>query len=375
MNLEQDLSEALHGAFDPARPSPDLRVRIVAATRPESSISRRAPRRLLMAASGLAAALVVVALVGNSVRPPVAAPQTPSPAPTNSMTHYAVGRLSFDYPNMWKSRVNVLPWVLALWTGSDPADCLTPTPEPTGPGSHCGRQTPLVPGTLYVTVGDYATQPTEPLIDPTQASALPPGGRYVTVGGQPAVLITQTTGTEETLDWTIAQPKEPHTRVQVHAEIAAPGSDKMKAEVDALVASFRFSSPVKPLDLSQANAIAGQWITMASSTAGFGCFTASPGVRTTGVLTEYMWGLDGLPRPHALSKPLPVSCLMTIEAVPSIGLWKLTFTQSWSADADRTAGSSTLVFWLDPDASDLDGWSNGVGGAPDVLGDPIPYSN
>jgi hypothetical protein len=226
-----------------------------------------------------------------------------------------------------------------------------------------------------MTVGDYTTSPLVPEIDPTKASALPAGGRYVTVAGQPAILTTRTTATDTTLDWTIAQPKEPHTRIQVHAEIAAPGSDEMQAKVEALVASLRFSSPVKPLDLSQANAIAGRWITMAGSTPGFGCFTATPDLRTTGILAEYMWGMDGLPRPHTLSKPLPVSCLMTIEAVPSIGLWKLAFTQSWSADLDRTAGSSTLVFWLDPDVSDENVWWAGVGGAPDVLGDPIPYSN
>jgi hypothetical protein len=40
---------------------------------------------------------------------------------------------------------------------------------------------------------------------------------------------------------------------------------------------------------------------------------------------------------------------------------------------DRTAGSHTLVFWLDPDIADINAYTSGVGGVPYTLGDPFPY--
>jgi hypothetical protein len=234
----------------------------------------------------------------------------------------------------------------------------------------------LLPGTLYVTVGDYQTPAAEPLIDPTRPAALPSGGRYVTVGGEPAILVAQTTAAGETLDWTIVQPKKPHMRLQVHAELADPGAEEMRAEVEAMVASVSFSNPATVLDPSQAKVVAERWVYSMHDFPGLGCFSTTPGEVTTGVLTEVPSDFQGPTfQLTKLSKPLPVSCVMAIEAVPSLRLWKLTLTQSWTADVDRVAGSHTLIFWLDPDVSDVNAWSEGVGGAPDVLGDPFPYSS
>jgi hypothetical protein len=374
MNLEQDLSDALHGAFGSARPSPDLRARVIAGTLREPVGSRRASRGVLTALSGLAAVALLAAFALTVVTPHATAPREPSSAASGPLRHYAVGWLSFDYPSSWKSRVNLLPWVLGLWTGSAPADCLTPTPQPSGPDSHCGRQGPLLPGTLYVTVGDYTTQPVEPPIDPTQPSALPSGGQYVTVGGQPAILVARTTETEETLDWTIAQPKEPHTRLQVHAEFAGPGAEEMRTEIVAMVASVSFTKSIKPLDLSQADAAAEGWMHAMHTFPGLDCFSTTPGEVTTGVVTEFPSDFDGATfQRNRLNKPLPVTCRMTIEPVTSVVLWKLTLTQWWTADVDRTAGSHTLVFWLDPDIADINAYTSGVGGVPDTLGDPFPY--
>ncbi len=372
MNLEQDLSDALHGAFGSARPSPDLRARVMAVTRSEPARSRRARRGILLALSGLAAALLLAAVVSTVVKPNVTASQEPSAGISGPLTHYAVGWLSFDYPSSWKSRVNVIPWVLGLWTGSDPADCLTPTPQPTGPDSHCGRQGPLLPGTLYVTVGDYTAQPPEPPIDSTQPSALPSGGQYLTVAGMPAILVSAATATEQTLDWTVSEPKKSHTRLRIHAEFNDPGADEMRTEIMAMVASVRFANPVKPLDLSLGNHIAIEWMIEVRATPGLDCFSTAPGEVTT---------VAKNPEGRPLTKPLPVSCKMTMEPVTSVGLWKLSLTESWTSDVDRTAGSYTLVFWLDPDAEGygysgawLVGGSASDGKGPDVSGDPFPYS-
>jgi hypothetical protein len=345
----------------------------MAATRRESAGSRRAPRRLLLALSGLTAALLLAAVVSTVVKPNVTASQEPSATASGPLTHYAVGLLSFDYPSSWKSRVNVLPWVLGLWTGSDPADCLTPTPQPTGPDSHCGRQGPLLPGTLYVTVGDYTTSPPDLPIDPSQPSALPSGGQYVTVAGMQATLVSGATATEQTLDWTISEPKRPHTRLQVHAEFADPGAEEMRTEIMAMVSSLRFANPVEPLDLSLGNDIASSFTSGLHVLPGFDCFRALPGEVATGVVTD-------APDFRRLTKPLPVSCRITVEPAASVGLWKVTLTEWWAADVDRTAGSYMLVFWLDPDAAGYGyegawqiGGSTSGGNGPDVLGDPFPY--
>jgi hypothetical protein len=371
MNLEQDLSDALHGAFGAALPSPDLRARVMAATRREPATSRRAPRRFLLAISGLTAALLLAAVVSAVVKPNMAS-ESPSAGSSAPPTHYAIGWISFDYPSSWKSRVDVLSSVVAFWTGAEPAYCVTATPQPTGPDSHCGRQGPLLPGTLYVTAGPYTSSP----IDRTDLAALPPGGQYVTVAGVQATLVSGATATEQTLDWSISEPKEPRTRLQIHAEFADPGAAEMRTEIMALVASLKFHNPVKPLDLSQGNDIAGRWMSSMHTLSGLECFSTTPGEVATGMVTDFPWS-DGVLQKNELqvtrlSKPLPVSCRMTVEPATSVGLWKVTLTEWWTADVDRTAGSYTLVFWIDPDASG-DAFSEGVGWGPDVSGGPFPY--
>jgi hypothetical protein len=371
MNLEQDLSDALHGAFGAALPSPDLRARVMAATRREPATSRRAPRRFLLAISGLTAALLLAAVVSAVVKPNMAS-ESPSAGSSAPPTHYAIGWISFDYPSSWKSRVDVLSSVVAFWTGTEPAYCVTATPQPTGPDSHCGRQGPLLPGTLYVTAGPYTSSP----IDRTDLAALPPGGQYVTVAGVQATLVSGATATEQTLDWSISEPKEPRTRLQIHAEFADPGAAEMRTEIMALVASLKFHNPVKPLDLSQGNDIAGRWMSSMHTLSGLECFSTTPGEVATGMVTDFPWS-DGVLQKNELqvtrlSKPLPVSCRMTVEPATSVGLWKVTLTEWWTADVDRTAGSYTLVFWIDPDASG-DAFSEGVGWGPDVSGGPFPY--
>jgi hypothetical protein len=370
MNLERDLSDALHGAFGAARPSPDLRARVMVVTGREPAGSRRARHGPLVALSGLAAALLLAVLGLIAVRPTVTASQEPSASSSSPLTHYAIGWISFDYPSSWKSRLDVLSMVEAFWTGTEPAYCITATPQPSGPDSHCGRQGPLLPGTLYVTAGPIAASP----IDPTDLSALPPGGQYVTVAGQPAILVSGRTATEQTLDWSISQPKTPRTRFQIHAEFADPGAEEMRTEITAMVASLQFGNPIKPLDPSAGNDIASQW--MSSWHGILGCFSTTPGEVATGVVTEFLWA-DGVLRQNTssitqLSKPLPVTCRMTVEPATSVGLWKVTLTEWWTADVDRTAGSYTLVFWLDPDATG-DAFAEGVGWGPDVSGGPFPY--
>lgn len=370
MNLEQDLSDALHGAFGAALPSPDLRAHVMAATRPELAGSRRARRGILIGLSGLAAALLLAAVASTVVKPNVTASQEPSASSSSPLTHYAIGLISFDYPSSWKSRLDVLSSVVAFWTGSEPAYCITATPEPAGPDSHCGRQGPLLPGTLYVTAGPDAASP----IDPTDLSALPPGGQYVTVAGQPAIVVSGTTAAEQTADWSISQPKDPRSRLHIHAEFADPGAEEMRTEIAAMVASVKFANPLKPLDLSMGNDIAGRW--MSSWHGILGCFSTTPGEVATGVVTDFLW-TDGVLRQNQssetrLSKPLPVSCRMTVEPATSVGLWKVTLTEWWTADVDRTAGTYTMVFWLDPDATG-DAFGEGVGWGPDVSGGPFPY--
>jgi hypothetical protein len=45
----------------------------------------------------------------------------------------------------------------------------------------------------------------------------------------------------------------------------------------------------------------------------------------------------------------------------SIGLWKLTLTESWTAASDRSAGSFTIAIWLAADGTPGETRSGPVG--------------
>ena len=188
-----------------------------------------------------------------------------------------------------------------------------------------------------VATGRTAAREPDRSEDPT---TLDPAGRYVTVGGLPAIL--QDSGA--TLDWTLSVPGDIESRYLIHAEIKGPGEDGMRAQVEALVASITYDPPVPVLNPADGPRIAAIGLAQASANdSSLACFPSVPGATATATIQQF-------PMYSALRKPLPVTCTTAIEPV-AIGLWKMTLTESWTAAADRSAGSLTTTIWLAPDGT------------------------
>jgi hypothetical protein len=373
MSQEERLSEALHATLDAAQPSPALTDGIVERV---SIRGRRAVRFNLRLGFAGAALVVVIALVpialslrsnggsndgGPSAQQGSAAPSAQqasaatSGQPAGPLAHFDRDGLAFDYPASWKASVSGLNEHYGtildfLGTGSGLATCAPITPGPSDQfisGTECGTYITIGPGQVVVELSRGGGPGTFGPIDPADPTGLAAGGRYVTVGGLPAISGGQNTSITDadlTLDWTLSVPGELNSRYDLRAEIKNPGVDQMRAQVEALVASIRYSPPVPVLNPADAPRIAAIGLAQArKNDPTLACFPSVPNASATAVVTS----LPGYP---SLSKPLPVTCRTEIEPV-SIGLWKLTLTQSWTAASDRSAGTLTTTVWLAPDGT------------------------
>jgi hypothetical protein len=346
MNLERDLAETLQHAYGDARPSADLRLRILGST--SAAEARTATRgRLGVALTGIAAVLLLAALMPSLVWP---AATTTAPAGSTApavLAHHARGDISFDYPASWKFADDLgVTSSVDLFTGFAPTACAAPDSILSSlPGDAvCGRDYMLSPGKVVVRIDKYFVGVPLTVIDPSNPGALASGERYATVGGLPAIFSGGPigSGAAEMLDWTLSAPGQPDYRLAVHAEFRGPGADLIRSEVESMVASIRYATAIPVLDPSDGPAVATSWLEQKrASDPAYACFPDVPGgARTASVMV--------LPFGNPLTKPLPVSC--TIQVAPTaIGLWKVTLTATWQSSADRTAGDSVTIAWLAAD--------------------------
>lgn len=361
MNEENRLSEVLHAAFDDARPSPELEPAIVERV---ATAGRRTMRfNVRLGFAGLIVVCLVVVMVPLAIglrsggQPIGSSATTPASAPNavGSLAHFDRDGLIFDYPASWRASVSGLNmhYVTILdyiGTGTGLATCTAITPGPSDQflsGSQCGSNVKVDPGQLVVTLSRQDGPPRPGPIDPADASALAAGEVYVTVGGLPAIFGGETQGasaSEVILSWTLSVPGELISRYIISAEINGPGVDQMRAQVEALVASIRYSPAVPMLDPATGPRIAAIGLAMArASDPSLACFPDVPGATATATITQF-------PGYSPLRKPLPVTCTTAIEPV-SIGLWKMTLTESWTAASDRSAGAYSTTVWLAADGT------------------------
>jgi hypothetical protein len=237
-----------------------------------------------------------------------------------------------------------------LGTGSGLATCTTITPGPSDKfisGTQCGSNLTVGPGQVMVELSRQDGPPHPGPIDPSDPTGIESGGKYVTVGGLPAIFYEESVvdpNSGATLDWTLSVPGDLISRYMIHAEIKSPDVEQMRAQVEALVASISYDPPVPVLDPKDGPRIAAIGLAQArSNDPAFACFPSVPGTTATATITQF-------PMYSALRKPLPVTCSTEIEPV-AIGLWKMTLTESWTAAADRSAGSLTTTMWLAPDGT------------------------
>ena len=349
MNPEEHLSATLHATLDVRRPSPDLADRIVDRLAAGPVRTSRFDLRLGLAA--VAAAVLVIALVPFALNLRSTGPTTSASAP--ALTHYHRGDLSFDAPASWGYEPDLGDRNGAtLWSGNRWVDCTAAAPTDV----KCGPW-PLDPGQVLVQLTKVGTA--DPLLtEPTDTASLSPGESRVTVGGLPAVfwLGRPDSGLGVSLDWRLSVPGE-LTGVTVHAEYTDPGGDKLRAQVEALVASIRYDQAPAVLDPADGPSRAAKGLAeLQASDPTFGCFPDVPGATATATVTTLRY--------VQLTKPLPVRCSISVEPAP-IGLWRVRLTELWTAAADRTAGSLVTTLWLNPD-----GTKNGVTEDPQLMALP-----
>jgi hypothetical protein len=370
MNIEDRLSEALKGEVGDANPSPGLADRIAL----HVAVTRRPAIRLNPRIGfGMAAILVVaVALVpiAASLRSNggPAGPATGGPSGAigvnGELAHFHRDGLAFDYPASWHASVSgfnmhystILDFV---GSGSGSATCNAVTPGPGEDfisGSECGQTLDYGPGQVIVSISRQYGPPMVSPIDPTDTSALQAGQKYVTVGGLPAMFFDDG-GTQ--LSWIMSVPGQVGQRYVIQADMKAPGIDVMRAQVQAMVAGLRFDPAPAVLNPANGPRVAATGLgQLAAKDASYDCFPTIPGTSAESTVTEF-------PGYSALQKPLPVTCATEIRP-DVLGLWEMTLTESWTAAADRSAGSLTTTVWLDPD-----GTPGMTGGGP--APSEIPY--
>lgn len=334
---------------------------------------------------GLVFAVSSLALnLGSSGRPASQAPATPPPAATvaapssaaalpsasassvGALTHFERDGLVFDYPAEWKATVSGLnehyiTILDFLGTGSGLASCQPMTPGPGDQfigGTTCGTDVSVGPGQVLLEI-DLSVGPPRPgPIDPADPAGLQAGQKYVTVGGLPAIFEEQLP--RDILIWTLSVPGQLISRYYLTAQLKGPGIETMRAQVDALVASIEYDPPAAVLVPADGPRIAAIGLTRAQAgDPDLACFPTVAGATATATVTR-------LPFYSGLRKPLPVTCAMKIEPM-TIGLWKVTLTESWTSASDRSAGSLTILLWLEPDGSQ--GSSAGGGALPTE----VPY--
>jgi hypothetical protein len=340
------------------------------------SIRRAAPwvglLAVLAACSATASSSASVGVSGSSS---ASAPSgvTGSPGPSRSagvvalsspsalasgLAHFSESEWGVDYPAAWR----YYPISGFAFSFGSVEGYLASTPVDTGricettPNSKScdARAYDLPQGNVVIAVGTGGI----PMNDPVAFFDHPSEGTPTRVGGMAAVFKETRQSAERTLlTWEVARPIVYGNWVQLDADIRGPGEDILRAQVEALVASLRFTPEPTPIsdDPAVARTIARQALAELKSDPAYACFPDAAGVSRRTTITS-------LPLGPPLDGPVPVTCSATI-APTDVGFWKLDMAIAWDAAEGRTAGASHTVQWLAPD-----GTLSGSGSSGDVPG-------
>ena len=197
----------------------------------------------------------------------------------------------------------------------------------------------LAPGTLVVSISGNGT----PTFDMT--ASRPAGSTALTVDGLPAYLETVSApGADLDLRWTISRPGSVDNFYLVDAQVRGPGTETMRAQLEALITSLRFDPPVVPLPAGSAAAVEAARSALAAlvkSSPGWGCFSLS-GSKTMLI--------DSMPDGPPLAHPQLATCTMTIEASP-LQMWRMALSIRLSTPDPNVGTGETTIQWINPDGS------------------------
>jgi hypothetical protein len=303
--------------------------------------------RALRAAPWLALLLVVASCSsasGPSASEAASSPESTAEAP--GLAHFSQDEWSFDYPAAWHyepmsgfitSFYDVLGYL-----GSTPVDTSQICQTTANTQSCNAHGYDLPPGNVVITIGTGG----RPISDPVAFFDHPVHGMRTEVGGMAAIFSQDQQASDHVLlTWMIQRPTSIDNWVQLDADIRGPGTDALRSEVDALVASFRFTPEPVPIssDPTVAQEVARKAIAALKTDAAYACFPDEAGMSRDTTISA-------MPNGPTLASPVPVTCSVAIGPT-DIGVWKLDLTISWEASGARKAGSNLTTEWLAPDGS------------------------
>lgn len=294
------------------------------------------------------------------------APPAPavSPSPGGGLARFNEAGIAFDYPASWRlfryQAVSSFSSLIAyLATVDVPEPCVT-TGTPSNTLIECGDRYRLAPGTLVVKIESNGW----PMFD--ILSYAPPGSQRTVVGGLPAVLEDSGPNrpvlADQRLTWTIARPGSVDNFYRIVADLRGPDLERLRSEVEAVIASLRYDPPVEPLPTGpdarhRAYAAAlGTLRGLAADDPAYACFPSAPDTAAKALLTS-------APHGPALVRPIPVVCSWHVEPT-DLQLWRLTLEITWrTGGPDQPFGRYVEMVWLTPDGT--------IVGAS-ATGDPFP---
>jgi hypothetical protein len=299
-------------------------------------MTSKAPRLASgLAALGLALWLAACGSIGTSQ----AGLQSPGPP-----GHFDEAGIVFDYPAAWREfhydfQSSFTSLVAYLATVDVPDPCVRWTGSPGEGGAECGARYTLGPNDAVVEVSADGF-PGFNLLD-TPANAAP-----LTVDGLPA-WVEAGTGVpgDQGWTWTIARPGSTDNFYRITATVHGPDLATIRAQLDALVASLHYTTPVAalPTDPGAAERAARKALSeLVSQSPIWGCFPP-PGQTRRAIVAS-------LPNGPSLTAPKDTTCTTTIEPT-RLQLWRMTLTMTFShLDANAGAGE-VFVQWLDPNGT------------------------
>lgn len=300
---------------------------------------------LILATAAVAAVLGLLTLggFGESTGGTADASPSPSAADASRLATYSGEGYAFEYPASWHAyplRMTASFFTVAGYLASEPIDTskiCTSTPNSTS----CNfRGYDLDPGQVVVEIAAWGT----PMDDPLAFWDRPAEGRRILVGGMPAIVTEELAGPDRIVTtWKVARPDVIGNWIQLDADVRGPGDGLARADLQALVQSFRFDPPPTPLDPSAAGRIGNGALASlhASDPEAYACFPpAGKSVRAS------VTAAPGAP----LRQPLEATCSTAITAT-DLGFWRLQLTVAWGEDPLRPNLRYTTVQWLQADGT------------------------
>jgi len=314
---------------------------VMRATRDRSFLTRAVALARLVAL-----AAVVTALAGCSANVDRPSTTAPSPAVTGLATFHEQG-LVFDYPAAWREfhyqeLSSMSSLVAYLGTVDVIAPCVT-TNVAVGTQTECRDRYQLVPDSLVVTIRSNGS-PGFNILD------RPPGVIPMTVGGLPGYRAVaspapdELSGAETIFTATVAVPGSVDNFYTITAAIRGPDLDPLQAQVEAMITSLRYDSPVVPLPSGPGAAAAAAATALAAlgtESPAWACFTPSGSHQVV---------IGSLPMGPELAHPQLATCTTRIEATP-LQLWRMTLSMRLTEPDPQAGSGQTFVVWVNPDGT------------------------